>query len=108
MTPASGRFRSPSTKAPASPLLRRRMKNSAQALGCRMCERPRTPNRMIAKTSTDLSIRSSLLPRLDNHRVVFASQRATVEIAVDLKTGKSGGPQQQRHFVFVDVAQAHL
>ena len=33
------------------------------------------------------------LPRLDNHRVVFASQRATVEIAVDLKTGKSGGPQ---------------
>src|SRR4029453_6366055 len=58
MTPATGRFRNPSTKAPASPLPRRRMKNSAQALGCRMCERPMTPDRITARTSTDLSIRS--------------------------------------------------
>src|SRR6185436_7554107 len=56
MTPASGRFRNPSTKAPASPLPRRRMKNSAQALGCRMCERPMTPKRTMARISTDLSI----------------------------------------------------
>ena len=49
-----------------------------------------------AHTVTSANVTSfmgSLLPRLDNHRVVFAGQRATVEIAVDLKTGKSGGPQ---------------
>jgi len=31
-----------------------------QAFGCRMCEEPMTPNRIVATTSTDLPIRSSL------------------------------------------------
>src|SRR6185436_8243782 len=67
MAPATDKFRNPSTKAPASPLPRRRMKNSTQALGCRMCDRPMTPDRMTARTSTDLSTHtssgSSLFPR---------------------------------------------
>ena len=29
----------------------------------------------------------SILPRLDNHRIVFVDERTAVEIAVDLVTG---------------------
>ena len=34
----------------------RKSKVSTQALGCRMCERPRTPARMSARTSIDRSM----------------------------------------------------
>ncbi len=35
----------------------------------------------------------SILPRLDNHRIVFVDERTAVEIAVDLVTGKSRSTQ---------------
>src|SRR3982751_3247674 len=60
MMAPNGRFRKPSTNAPASPLPRKRMKNSTQAFGRKMCDRPKTPNRMMARTSTDLPIGSSV------------------------------------------------
>lgn len=34
-----------------------------------------------------------VLPRLNNHRIVFVDEWTAVEIAVDLETGKSRGPQ---------------
>src|SRR6188508_2348507 len=102
MMAAIGRFRIPSTKAPGSPFARRSMKNSTQALGCTMCERPNTPNRMTAKTSTDLSIRSSSQLALSRHIIVTAMRYLAVVVCViaGAVIGSASDPQYSSELIF--------